>query len=410
MIVDYAHTDDALRNLLEMARPLAARRLITVFGAGGDRDRTKRPLMGMVAARLSDVVVITSDNPRSEDPARIIDEVNRRRAAGDAAARRRGASPSSIGARRFCTRSPRRKPGDVVLIAGKGHEKYQEDRRRDAAVRRRGGGARGAGGAAPQVAGWVTGASPAPWGGSPRRSAGTIRSGDRDGEIGNVVTDTRTLQPGDFFIALRGERFDANEFVGEAFDKGAIGAIVEREPDPLEEPGPQAGRRRSDPPGAGRGRRHDEGAAGPGARGAEGERDDGSSRLREARGRRPRRKRSRSSSPGRFRVVKNKGNLNNHIGLPLSLLQLRERPDVAVMELGMNHAGEISTLVAIAEPEVRVWTNVGDAHLGFFASPDAIADAKAEILERADRDPRARLQRRRPARDGARRRVSRAGR
>ena len=85
-----------------------------------------------------------------------------------------------------------------------------------------------------------------------------------------------------------------------------------------------------------------------------------------------------------YRVVKNKGNLNNHIGLPLSLMQLRDRPDVAVMELGMNHAGEISTLVAIAEPDVRVWTNVGDAHLGFFASPDAIADAKAEILERAE--------------------------
>jgi UDP-N-acetylmuramoyl-tripeptide--D-alanyl-D-alanine ligase len=85
-----------------------------------------------------------------------------------------------------------------------------------------------------------------------------------------------------------------------------------------------------------------------------------------------------------YRVVKNKGNLNNHIGLPLSLMQLRERPDVAVMELGMNHAGEISTLVAIADPDVRVWTNVGDAHLGFFASPDQIADAKAEILEAAE--------------------------
>ena len=83
-------------------------------------------------------------------------------------------------------------------------------------------------------------------------------------------------------------------------------------------------------------------------------------------------------------MVKNKGNLNNHIGLPLSLMQLRHAPDVAVMELGMNHAGEISTLVEIAAPDVRVWTNVGDAHLGFFASADAIADAKGEILERAD--------------------------
>src|SRR5262249_44325983 len=85
----------------------------------------------------------------------------------------------------------------------------------------------------------------------------------------------------------------------------------------------------------------------------------------------------------RYRVVRNRGNLNNHIGLPLSLMELRERPEIAVVELGMSHAGEISTLVRIAEPEVRVWTNVGEAHLGFFASVGAIADAKAEIFEGA---------------------------
>jgi UDP-N-acetylmuramoyl-L-alanyl-D-glutamate--2,6-diaminopimelate ligase len=124
VIVDYAHTDDALRNLLETARPLATRRLITVFGCGGDRDRSKRPLMGMVAARLSDVVVITSDNPRSEDPARIIDEA------------KRGAQPEVRNGKELLTIVDRREaivqavrraqPGDVVLIAGKGHEKYQE--------------------------------------------------------------------------------------------------------------------------------------------------------------------------------------------------------------------------------------------------------------------------------------------
>ena len=85
------------------------------------------------------------------------------------------------------------------------------------------------------------------------------------------------------------------------------------------------------------------------------------------------------------RCFRNKGNLNNHIGLPLSLLELRSRPEIAVVELGMNHPGEIRTLVGIAEPDVRVWTNVGDAHLGFFESADAIADAKAEILEHARR-------------------------
>ena len=125
VVVDYAHTDDALRNLLETARPVATRRLITVFGAGGDRDRTKRPLMGMVAARLSDVVVITSDNPRSEDPNRIIEEVKR---GADAEIRQSGAQVLVRADRRDAIMHAvgMANPGDVVLVAGKGHEKYQE--------------------------------------------------------------------------------------------------------------------------------------------------------------------------------------------------------------------------------------------------------------------------------------------
>ena len=125
VLVDYAHTDDALRNLLETARPMATQRLITVFGAGGDRDRTKRPLMGMVAARLSDVVVITSDNPRSEDPLRIIEEVKR---GADAETRQSNAEVLTVADRRdaIVEAVTRATAGDVVLIAGKGHEKYQE--------------------------------------------------------------------------------------------------------------------------------------------------------------------------------------------------------------------------------------------------------------------------------------------
>jgi len=123
VVVDYAHTDDALRNLLETARPLAPNRLITLFGCGGDRDRTKRPLMGAVATRLSDVVVVTSDNPRTEDPGKIIDDVTR------------GVPPGERNANAFFTIVDRSEainravslaqPGDLVLLAGKGHEKTQ---------------------------------------------------------------------------------------------------------------------------------------------------------------------------------------------------------------------------------------------------------------------------------------------
>jgi UDP-N-acetylmuramoyl-L-alanyl-D-glutamate--2,6-diaminopimelate ligase len=124
-VVDYAHTDDALRNLLETARPMATRRLITVFGCGGDRDRTKRPLMGMVAARLSDVVVITSDNPRNEDPNQIIEEIKR---GADAETRQSRAEVLIRPDRRDAIRDAvgLAGPGDVVLVVGKGHEKYQE--------------------------------------------------------------------------------------------------------------------------------------------------------------------------------------------------------------------------------------------------------------------------------------------
>jgi UDP-N-acetylmuramoyl-L-alanyl-D-glutamate--2,6-diaminopimelate ligase len=129
VVVDYAHTDDALKNLLETARPLAQGRLITVFGCGGDRDRTKRPLMGAVAARLSDLVVLTSDNPRSEDPLRIIEEIKLGIVPPvDPGAPKRAATPMLVNPdRRLAIEQAIRtaKAGDLVIIAGKGHERYQ---------------------------------------------------------------------------------------------------------------------------------------------------------------------------------------------------------------------------------------------------------------------------------------------
>jgi len=144
VIVDYAHTDDALKNLLEAVRPLAKARMMTVFGCGGNRDRTKRPLMGAVAARLSDLVVLTSDNPRTEDPEAIIDEIER--GIAPAAERERLTAATATPGRRPTTtawvrRADRRDaivrtireagPGDVIVIAGKGHEKTQVMRDRE---------------------------------------------------------------------------------------------------------------------------------------------------------------------------------------------------------------------------------------------------------------------------------------
>jgi UDP-N-acetylmuramoyl-L-alanyl-D-glutamate--2,6-diaminopimelate ligase len=127
VIVDYAHTDDALKNLLETVRELKPRRLITVFGCGGDRDRTKRPLMGAVASRLSDVVVVTSDNPRSEPPEAILDEIQRGMPNGS----RRGERHAIVDRREAIGRALEMAgPGDAVVIAGKGHETYQVQRDR----------------------------------------------------------------------------------------------------------------------------------------------------------------------------------------------------------------------------------------------------------------------------------------
>jgi UDP-N-acetylmuramoyl-tripeptide--D-alanyl-D-alanine ligase len=185
------------------------------------------------------------------------------------------------------------------------------------------------------------------------------------------------MRPGDLFVAIRGERFDGHAFVAAALAAGAAGAVVAA--------------RGAVPPVAGQAgtaplliqvadtTRALQDAARAVCRrsGAKVIAITGSA------GKTTTKEMTAELLSAKYTVFRNRGNLNNHIGLPLSLLELVTRPDVAVVELGMNHAGEIRTLIGIAEPDVRVWTNVGDAHLGFFASADAIADAKAEILEAA---------------------------
>jgi len=121
VIVDYAHTPDGMENVLRAGRALGPRRLIVVFGCGGDRDRTKRPIMGRLAAQIADHVIVTSDNPRSEDPEAIIQEIvtgipSYRDTVVETVTDRREAIRHAIQVAA---------PGDLVVIAGKGHEDYQ---------------------------------------------------------------------------------------------------------------------------------------------------------------------------------------------------------------------------------------------------------------------------------------------
>jgi UDP-N-acetylmuramoyl-tripeptide--D-alanyl-D-alanine ligase len=214
--------------------------------------------------------------------------------------------------------------------------------------------------------------------------AGRLARGEGSAEFGDVSIDTRTLKPGDLFVAIRGERFDGSEFAASAIEKGAAGVVV-----------PASGAATS---GSAKALSSAKALA---ERTAVIEVDDTTLALQRlahairresgtkvvaitgSAGKTTTKEVTSEFLGTRYRVVRNRGNFNNHIGLPLSLIELRQRPEIAVVELGMNHAGEISTLVRIAEPDVRVWTNVGEAHVGFFASVDAIADAKAEILEDA---------------------------
>jgi UDP-N-acetylmuramoyl-tripeptide--D-alanyl-D-alanine ligase len=209
-------------------------------------------------------------------------------------------------------------------------------------------------------------------------AGGRVVQGDARAPFGVFGIDSRAVVDGQLFVAIAGARHDGHAFVGEALDRGARGVVVAagRGPAAGREPAPvvvevedttvalqrmgRAMRRKSEA--------HVVAITGSA----------GKTTTKEV---------AAAFLALRHRTFRNRGNLNNHIGLPLSLLELGREPavpDYAVLELGMSAPGEIRTLLGIAEPDVRVWTNVAEAHLEHFPSVEAIADAKAEILEGAD--------------------------
>ena len=199
--------------------------------------------------------------------------------------------------------------------------------------------------------------------------AGAVRqSGDGVRRVTNLSTDSRTLQPRDLFVALRGENFDGHKFVSQAFERGAAGAIVENSwtgKTPHDFPLLRVADTLVGYQQIAAHYRHSLGIrviAITGSNGKTSTKDFTASVLAR-----------------RFRVAKTEGNFNNHVGLPRTMLQATSGDEVAVWEIGMNHPGEIAPLAKLAQPDVAIITNVGLAHVEFMGSREAIAREKGDL-------------------------------
>jgi len=182
--------------------------------------------------------------------------------------------------------------------------------------------------------------------------------------------DSRTIQPGELFFAVRGERFDGHDFVLPALEKGAVAAVVDD--DRLRDFSRKAGLMAVEDPLAALQ------ALGAAVRRLWAKRLVG---VTGSTGKTTTKEAIAHVLATRFRVLKSEGNLNNHFGLPLMLLKLEREQDIAVIEMGMSHAGEIARLATIARPEIGVVTNVAPVHLEFFNSVEEIARAKYELIQ-----------------------------
>ena len=370
VVVDYAHTPDALEKTLKALRPLTAGRLWCVFGAGGGRDRGKRPLMGGIAASLADAVIVTSDNPRNEDPAEIIADILSGMPPGQSAIvdRAQAIRAAILGAA----------AGDVVLIAGKGHENYQEIHGvrhpfSDLEVARAALDAR--------VQKTAHRAQPDGRHHASTRAIFTLHEAAQaigaeavgpDVEFDRVETDTRKLSPGCLFVALEGERYDGHAFLDEAIARGAVAVLREKDhPSPLT-PHPSL---LVDDTRLALGRLAAWHRARMPARivGITG--SNGKTTVKEMTAAILR------AQVGEAAVLATQGNLNNDIGVPLTLLRLTPVHRYGVIEMGMNHPGEIAYLTRLARPDAALVNNAQRAHLEGLASVEAVARAKAEIYD-----------------------------
>ncbi len=375
VFVDFAHTPEALVNVLETLSQIKTKRLISVIGCGGDRDKEKRPLMGEAAAKLSDVTIITSDNPRSEDPAEIVAQIEKgvQKIYNKADSTQNLFDPSRP-ARGYMVVVDRHlaidlacrlaAPEDIVLIAGKGHEQYQISKNgkqyfsdRDEAIN--------------GLMAWnnfhllnATG--------------GILLKDVQNNILTNISTDTRSLKEGEIFIALSGDNFDGHNYIESAVKKGAKAIIVDQKISPpeniliiqvdncLEALGNLARYRRQLLQNA---------LSVVAITGSSGKTT--VKEITSAIFKLHLRKAFKTPDP----LLMTKGNFNNLIGLPLSLLPVKANHKVAILEMGMNQPGEIRRLTEIAEPNIGCITNVQPAHLEGLGNIKNVAKAKGELFD-----------------------------
>lgn len=373
VFIDYAHTPDALEKALSALRNITERRLICVFGCGGDRDRGKRKIMGEVASSLANIVVVTSDNPRSENPediiAEIVEGIDRQKLApvtlDSLFAGKSGCLSIKDRALAIHAVTAIAGKGDVVLIAGKGHEQYQligksKKHFDDRTVAING------------LLAWTAHTLL-------QATGGKKLSGKQQDLFGSVSTDSRKLSKGDIFVALAGDRFDGHDYAEQALANGASALIVHKNvvipakhasalvvlvDDTLQALGDLASFRRQQ--------------LGNALRVVAITGSSGKTTVKEmtaaifAAN-------IKKQQTHRY-VLKTQGNFNNLIGLPLSLLPVQAECDTAVLEMGMNRPGEIARLGEIAAPDIGCITNVQAAHLEGLGSIEGVASAKGELF------------------------------